>query len=103
MQSDGRHRREFIHQSLTDDSDKHVAFPALSEVRLGLVPVTLAKHLIPLYGNIRKEIIQKYRSDYDLISKLDSYNSSGLERFRMRVSSVTRPRVGVMNMLKKRC
>jgi len=49
---------------------------------------------------IRKEIIQKYRSDYDLISKLDSYNSSGLERFRMRESSVPRPRVGVMNMLK---
>jgi len=49
---------------------------------------------------IREEIIQKYRSDYDLISKLDSYNSSGLERFRMRMPFVTSPQVGVMNMLK---
>lgn len=49
---------------------------------------------------IRKEIIQKYRSDYDLIRKLDSYNSNGLERFRMRASSVSRSHDGVMNLLK---
>jgi len=49
---------------------------------------------------IRKEIIQQYRSDYDLISKLDSYNASGLERFRVCMSSVSSPHVGLMNRLK---
>lgn len=49
---------------------------------------------------IKKEIRQKYRIDYDLIGNLDKYNKSGLERFKTRATSVNRPRLEIMNMLK---
>ena len=42
---------------------------------------------------IRNEVIKKYRRDYDLISKLDSFNSSGLKRFKVGMPSVTHVRV----------